>query len=102
LADIFLICSKKENYPTTCLEAQACGAVVFGFNNGGIKETTNYTSNHFVDDEDIDELAKMIINQNVLDDTQRQKNAENARDRISMNASMRKYMDLYNDMLKLL
>lgn len=39
LADAFLICSRRENYPTTCLEAQACGTPVYGFNTGGTKET---------------------------------------------------------------
>ena len=39
LADVFLICSKRENLPTTCLEAQCCGSVVCGFDVGGVKET---------------------------------------------------------------
>ena len=39
LADLFVICSKRENYPTTCLEAQCCGTPVIGFDTGGAKET---------------------------------------------------------------
>ena len=31
LGDAFVICSKKENFPTTCLEAQCCGTPVAGF-----------------------------------------------------------------------
>ena len=42
LADIFLIFSKKENYPTTCLEAQACGTPVLGFDVGGVKESIQH------------------------------------------------------------
>lgn len=38
-ADLFLICSSFENYPTTCLEAQCCGLPVCGFDVGGVKET---------------------------------------------------------------
>lgn len=39
LADAFIICSIRENFPTTCLEAQACGTPVFGFSTGGTAET---------------------------------------------------------------
>lgn len=39
MADIFLICSYRENFPTTCLEAQCCGAPIIGFNTGGTSET---------------------------------------------------------------
>lgn len=38
-ADLFLICSKRENFPTTCLEALACGTPVVGFDEGGTAET---------------------------------------------------------------
>lgn len=39
LADAFVICSERENFPTTCLEAQCCGTPVCGFDVGGVKET---------------------------------------------------------------
>lgn len=39
LADAFVICSERENFPTTCLEAQCCGAPICGFDVGGVKET---------------------------------------------------------------
>ncbi len=39
LADCFVICSKNENFPTTCLEALCCGTPVAGFDSGGAKET---------------------------------------------------------------
>lgn len=38
-ADVFLICSEKENFPTTLMEAQCCGTPVCGFDVGGVKET---------------------------------------------------------------
>lgn len=38
-ADLFLICSKRENFPTTCLEAFCCGTPVVGIDEGGTKET---------------------------------------------------------------
>lgn len=42
LADLFLICSERENFPTTCIEAQCCGTTVCGFDTGGTKETVIY------------------------------------------------------------
>lgn len=59
MADLFLICSERENFPTTCLEAQCCGTPVYGFNTGGIKEaclSTSFLTNYG----DVDSLADAI------------------------------------------
>lgn len=45
LADVFVICSERENFPTTCLEAQCCGAIVCGFDVGGVRETLIFDDN---------------------------------------------------------
>ncbi len=39
MADVFVICSKMENLPTTCLEALCCGTPVAGYDAGGTAET---------------------------------------------------------------
>ena len=39
MADIFIICSQREVFPTTCIEAQCCGTSIAGFDAGGAKET---------------------------------------------------------------
>lgn len=61
MADLFLICSNKENYPTTCLEAFSCGTAVVGFDSGGTKETVPAPYGSFVEYGDIVELEKLII-----------------------------------------
>ena len=38
-ADLFIICSKAENFPTTCIEALCCGTPVVGIDECGTKET---------------------------------------------------------------
>lgn len=38
LADLFLLSSKIENYPTTCLESISCGTPVLAFDVGGTRE----------------------------------------------------------------
>lgn len=48
MADLFIICSKRENFPTTCVEAQCCGTPVVGFDTGGTKETSVESSDDFV------------------------------------------------------
>lgn len=38
-ADLFIICSMAENFPTTCIEALCCGTPVVGLDECGTKET---------------------------------------------------------------
>lgn len=61
MADVFVICSKKENFPTTCLEAQCCGTPIAGFNTGGTEETDLSGENMFVDYGDIEGLKNKIL-----------------------------------------
>lgn len=60
LADIFLICSKRENFPTTCLEALSCGTPVIGFDEGGTAETAPFGYGHFVPYSDISGLKALV------------------------------------------
>ena len=60
MADIFLICSKRENFPTTCLEALACGTPVIGFDEGGTAETAPTPYGHFVPYGDLDAIKEYI------------------------------------------
>lgn len=39
MADVMVITSNAENYPTVCIEANCCGTPVVGFDVGGVKET---------------------------------------------------------------
>lgn len=39
MADAFVICSQREVFPTTCIEAQCCGVPIVGFDEGGVRET---------------------------------------------------------------
>lgn len=60
LADVFLICSKRENYPTTCVEAAACGTPVVGFDVGGTVETVSGNGGIFVKYGDMDALERAV------------------------------------------
>lgn len=37
-ADVTVLCSRLDNYPTVCLESAACGTPVVGFDVGGVAE----------------------------------------------------------------
>ena len=61
LADVFVICSERENFPTTCIEAQCCGASICGFDTGGTKETILFEpESSCVPYGDVDELARVL------------------------------------------
>lgn len=62
MADVFLICSKMENFPTTCIEAVSCGTPVAGFDAGGTKETAPEGYGVFVPYGDMDNLEKAVRN----------------------------------------
>ena len=62
LADLFLICSERENFPTTCIEAQCCGTPIYGFDTGGTRETITYTAEKsLVPYKDIASLQSLIL-----------------------------------------
>lgn len=61
MADVFVICSKRENFPTTCIEAISCGTPVCGFDEGGTKETAPDKLGKFVSYGDIGALKQAIL-----------------------------------------
>lgn len=60
LADLFVICSERENFPTVCIEALACGTPIIGFDTGGTKETAPEGYGIFVPYGDIKKMTSMI------------------------------------------
>lgn len=60
LANVFVICSKNENFPTTCIEALCCNTPVVGFDVGGVRETTPDNLGMFCQYGDINSLEKNI------------------------------------------
>ena len=93
LGDVFVICSKKENFPTTCLEAQCCGTPVAGFDTGGTKETSVTKEDSFVEYGDIDSLkekVETILHKDYSD------LAETAQSQYSNEHMVREYMKVYD------
>lgn len=93
LGDVFVICSKKENFPTTCLEAQCCGTPVAGFDTGGTKETSVTKEDSFVEYGDIEglkEKVETILHKDYSD------LAKTAQSQYSNEHMIREYMKVYD------
>lgn len=93
LGDVFVICSKKENFPTTCLEAQCCGTPVAGFDTGGTKETSITNEDSFVkygDIEGLKEKVETILHKDYSD------LAKTAQSQYSNEHMIREYMKVYD------
>lgn len=95
-ADVFLICSKRENFPTTCIEALACGTPVIGFDEGGTAETAPGLLGEFVSYGDIDALEE-VLNSYLLGDSaiNRDLCRPFALENYSKKVMANKYMQLY-------
>lgn len=66
-ADVFLITSREDNFPTVCLEAAACGTPVAGFASGGAPETVSQNTSRFVPFGDITALKAAVKELFLLD-----------------------------------
>lgn len=95
MADGFLCCSKRENFPTTCVEAQCCGTKVIGFDSGGTRETSlcqKDKEENFVEFGDLGGLRKVA--ENLL--KSRNDVAERAAKEYSKENMTKQYMRLYD------
>lgn len=60
-ADLFVIPTREENYPTVNMEALACGTPVLTFRTGGSPEMLDETCGSVVECDDVDALEKEIV-----------------------------------------
>lgn len=102
MADVFVICSERENLPTTCLEALSCGSPIIGFDTGGTKETAPEGLGDFVPYGDMDSLYKAVKNCLDRDNSFSIKNAceTYALEHYSKGRMYDSYVNLYESKLK--
>lgn len=60
MADVFLMCSKRETFSLTCVESLSCGTPVIGFKAGAPETIALEEYSQFVDYGDVDEMVKVI------------------------------------------
>ena len=98
-ADIFCITSLDDNFPTTVLEAMACGVPVVGFKVGGIPEQVTVGCGILVKAKD-SKLLGEEINKLLNDDEMRRKYGLNCRKWILQNYTIEKFRDRYIEIYK--
>lgn len=93
-ADVFVIPTREENYPTVNMEALACGTPVLTFLTGGSPEMLDETCGSVVDCDDVDALEKEIIR--ICEERPYSKEAclEKAKE-FDKNERFKEYLELY-------
>lgn len=99
MADLFVICSKRENFPTTCIEALSCGTNVIGFDEGGTRETAPEGYGIFVPYGDVDELEKTVrlIFSGLIQLKSKEECAQFGREKYSKIEMMENYRSIYKE-----
>ena len=59
-ADVLLLLTREDNYPTVSIEAEACGTPVFTLDVGGCKETIHRPDSKIV--QSTDQIYKLLLN----------------------------------------
>lgn len=60
-ADVFVITSRIDNYPTVCIEANCCGTPVVGFRVGGVGESIGEGLGETVPPFDVEQLVGRVL-----------------------------------------
>lgn len=95
-ADLFVYPTLADNYPTVCLEAQACGCPVIAFDSEGTKETIDKLSGKIINRGDFEALKNGIITFNY--DNARE-NAIKFTLQHSQEKCISNYLELYNSLI---
>lgn len=98
MADVFVICSAMENFPTTCLEALCCGTPVAGFASGGTAETAPAPLGRFCAPSDICALRDNV--RALLAAPPAAQEFDAARERYSMGRMYAEYDKIYRALLE--
>lgn len=100
MADVFVNPTLEDNFPTTNLEALACGTPVITFRTGGSPETIDDTCGLIVDKEDTEGLLNAI---EVVRKRGKEEYTKNCRKRVitnfDCNDRFREYIELYKESL---
>ena len=93
-ADVFLNLTYEDNYPTTNLEAQACGTPVITYCSGGSFETIQAENACYVDAGDIDGVYEAIKSVKAMN---RIPGETHCLPSLDKNQMIEKYLEIYSD-----
>lgn len=101
MADVFVNPTFEDNFPTTNIEALACGTPVITYNTGGAPEAIDANTGIIVERGDVDGLASAIMK--ITKDTNKY-TSEQCRNRaltcFDKDICFKKYFDLYYSLLR--
>ena len=96
-ANVFIICSKAENFPTTCVEALCCGTPIVGLDECGTKETAPQPYGTFVaNDANVLASLKDAINSQVTKGLTSDEIRKFAIEHYDNSVMYKGYLDIYN------
>jgi putative colanic acid biosynthesis glycosyltransferase len=99
-SDVFVNPTLEDNFPTTNLEAMACGTPVIAFDTGGIKEQINLGCGYIVPQGDLDALIKIIVR---ISNETKEKYTQNCVSLVKENYNnldrFKQYIDLYKGLI---
>lgn len=95
IADIFLNPTMEDNFPTTNLEALACGTPVYTFDTGGSPESIDEHSGKIIVNQDINSILDQLSD---LPDKNSSACIERSK-KFNMYDAYNKYMKLYEELL---
>lgn len=99
-ADVFVNPTYEDNYPTTNLEALACGCPIVVYNTGGTPESVTKETGYVVEKGDVSSLKKTIM---LLSSDDRDRLREICRkwaiDNCNADVQFSEYVKLYNSLL---
>ena len=100
MADLFCNLTYSDNYPTTNLEAMACGTPVLTYNTGGSVEAVTPETGWIVEQGDIEGVIEVIKQLQIVG---KQKYTRDCRQRaekfFNMNDRFKEYVNLYESLL---
>lgn len=91
-ADYFVNPTREDNFPTVNLESIACGTPVITFNTGGSPEALSETSGIVIEQDDFNELCKVIESEN---DFLTKENCLERATHFNQDDKYKEYIDLY-------
>ena len=98
MADVFINPTLEDNFPTTNIEALACGTPVITFKTGGSPEIISEKTGIVVKKGDLEQLTQAI--EKVYNKNFGQKDCVKRAKRFSRNAMLKKYINLYERILE--
>ena len=98
MADVFINPTLEDNFPTTNIEALACGTPVITFKTGGSPEIISENTGIVVKKGDLEQLTQAI--EKVYNKNFGKEDCVKRAKRFSRNAMLKKYINLYERILE--